>query len=53
MHNSPLQNEEFRLAFIETNIRWLTGEIPRDEAKISAKLAEREKTIERINELKK
>lgn len=45
MHNTPLQNLEFQLAFTETNLRWMLGEEPRDIPLI-------EKTKAKISEIK-
>lgn len=53
MHNSPLKNAEFALAFTETNLRWLLGEEPPNEEKIAACKAQIEARKKEIEELSK
>ena len=35
MHNSPEKNLRFKITFTETNIRYLLGETPRNDALIA------------------
>jgi hypothetical protein len=53
MHNTPLANAEFQLTFCETNLRWLLGDEPRDEAKIDYTQSEITRLKEHVNTLKK
>lgn len=53
MHNTPLQNAEFALTFTETNLRWLLGEEPPNEAKIATCKAQIEARKLEIEQLRK
>ncbi len=46
MHNTPKANLEFKITWTESNLRWLLGESPRNEALIL-------KTRKLIQEMKK
>jgi hypothetical protein len=39
-HNTPLENAEFRVAFTETNLRYLLSETPQNPEKIANVIAE-------------
>lgn len=52
MYNSEKQNLEFKIAFSETNIRWLLGAVPVDEKLVDFHRKEIEKAQKRLDELK-
>ncbi len=50
-HNTPLRNAEFRVTFVETNLRYVLGDIPLDPdkvARVRAQLEEAKKELELV-----
>ena len=52
MHNTPLANAEFRVTFVETNLRWVLGEVPQNPDKIAKVKAQLEDAKNQVNLLR-